>query len=118
MNKEYKKKWLTNLRSKKFKQGKFSMRQKNPPGPDLYDAFGLLMDTIPVSESDGWELDEYEGRYYFRLFNHDDGQAERIHPMIRDKLGISNELEATIIDMNDFRNMTFEEIADYLECIN
>lgn len=103
-------KWIENLRSGNYKQGKFQLCHK-----DRYCCLGVLCETILEFDRNFFEI---EHRHESKIF--DDSLAflpERAKML----LGMSEEGSTfqqngrALTYMNDHQHKTFKEIADYIE---
>lgn len=92
MNKTIKKKWLTALRSGKYKQAYGQLKLG-----DCYCCLGVLCVVAGIKISEYGD-DEIEGDY------------TNIYKALKNK-----DMASTLWRMNDTENKTFSEIANYIE---
>lgn len=117
MNKEWKEKWLTALRSGKYKQGKYVLRNND----DEYCCLGVLCD---VYDDSLWYRDN--GNYLYNS-NKEETLGEDVWSAIPDYLLPVFEFiynnpiisyqgkEATLAGLNDDIDLDFNQIADVIE---
>lgn len=101
--KELRTKWLENLRSGKYEQGRSALKQYNK-----YCCLGVLCETaiqlgIPIAVDQDHSLTRYEGCSM--------SLPEKLQEMIQ----ISDNNLDTLMYMNDNECRPFEEIANYIE---
>lgn len=107
MKPEFKAAWVEALRSGKYKQGQGCLRDAG----DEYCCLGVLADTLPPSYGE-WEPRD-SGMYSFQ---------ERVG-MLEDTLFNSlfvipdstANTQPALTSMNDDKNLSFAQIADYIE---
>lgn len=111
MNPELKEKWVSALRSGKYKQGTCSFRNKEKDGSENYCCLGVLADVIDPT---AWKLSlEYDTWNWFFANDRHDNAAFSSEPL--DKAGMTDTEQWVLIRMNDREDTTFAEIADYIE---
>ena len=103
MNPEYKSKWVSALKSGKYKQGRFALRSLD----HKYCCLGVLLDIagtewILENNDDGYYVPEWASTGYLSLEH-------------RDKFNISGETMDTLTKLNDQDRASFEEIAYWIE---
>lgn len=106
MNPELKAKWIADLRANSKLQGWKYMRTLN----GKFCCFGRLCEIygVPFDDSNhGYVIQTTERRKGY--FNH------TFPPAMLVDLGISQEQQCQLIDMNDIQCKTFAEIADWIE---
>lgn len=111
MNKDVKQKWVDALRSGKYEQGRFLL--KNNDGQ--YCCLGVLCD-LAVQEGVARETAESDEFYY-------DGDALTPPPSVKEWAGsnleyldIGGEGEFEFYaELNDYDDLTFDQIADLIE---
>jgi hypothetical protein len=107
MKKDIKEKWVAALRSGKYKQGRFALR--NPL--DEYCCLGVLCD---ISSIGNW----VSFKTYFQYTTKTSGNAEGLCFLpeeVEYSLDLSSKEQAKLSDMNDSGRMSFEQIANYIE---
>lgn len=106
MDKELKQKWVSALRSGKYKQ---TTETLNDCGGG-FCCLGVLLDVSGAGEwnDSSFILGEYDGTHRHTL----DGD---LGFRGRELFSIPEPDEANLIVMNDEKGCTFEEIADYIE---
>jgi len=104
INKKLMRKWIANLRSRKYKQGFGRLRQKGPT-PRSVDRFCYLGVLCDIVNSKRW-VETYRGYEY-------EGISVTLSSNVLNLIG---EIHLyTLINMNDIAKKRFYEIADYLE---
>lgn len=99
MNAEFKAKWVEALRSGKYRQTQQALREKN-----AYCCLGVACD---ISGFGVWDDDR---------FLHEEGNNTGYLPTgLRERMGLEQLQESSLITMNDDEGKTFAEIADYIE---
>lgn len=101
MDADIKKRWVEALRSGKYKQGKAALRSNE----NHFCCVGVLCDIVAPND---WQLSG--SIFNFQGTNHYDLPAN-----FRRDLDIPNAEENKLIYMNDYKNKSFSEIADYIE---
>ena len=108
MNKEWKEKWVTALRSGKYQQGQGVLRSKD----DKFCCLGVLCDLF-AKETGSIDWEEYGPDYAFEYC------AGTLHKRVANETGLARhcDAEGDLITMNDSVNnpATFSEIADWIE---
>jgi hypothetical protein len=118
MNKEWKEKWLTALRSGEYNQDKAFLKTK-----EGFCCLGVLADLM-TEEEDAWEdavsCDSWANRGVFRL--RESGHVSHMPTALQTKAGLigaqgkdGKAILATLMGMNDHEGMSFADIADYIE---
>lgn len=105
--------WIDALRSGKYNQTRGFLRT-----PEGFDAMGVLLDVVdpkgwgePFTPAEDWPNGKayvpykYQGNFY----------TFQLPYGISDDLGFFDSDMFTLIDLNDKRCLSFEQIADYLE---
>lgn len=109
MKKAVVKRWVKNLRSKKFKQTQGSLCRV-VGGEDRFCCLGVLADE----EIDGeWEYDTYNERWI--LVHGEAKMPGLLAPKTFGKLGMTSVEHYKFVSWNDVDGLSFEEIADRLE---
>jgi len=115
MNPELKKKWVDALRSGEYKQGKSYLRSS-----DSYCCLGVLADVI-IKETDQyyWRRDSTISKLVevYSLINKMDEAvvgSGKFYSAFYDEYLYSLEQD-NLIKLNDGENLSFNEIADYIE---
>lgn len=120
MNKVYKDKWLTALRSGKYRQATGRLRC------DVgFCCLGVLMNTYDIN---GWDQSDSSNTYHkSNKFGYCDGlrEGEDLYGEVSQDseltsetlsiFGISEDEQCRLINMNDKEGNNFNEIADYIE---
>ena len=96
MNKNLKRKWLRALRSGRYKQGKYYLRNSE----DRYCCLGVLCECL---EKPKWN--DMNGYYKYK---------DRYVGTVSKRI-LSDKIQNTLIDLNDSECMSFLEIADYIK---
>ena len=112
MNPRIKANWIAALRSGKYRRTTHSLRDQRPGKHIGYCCLGVLCDTLKEELKGKWDIT--------RAFNyHINNEANCITGTLGDNLAKYVELtprsEATLIKMNDKEELSFKEIADYIE---
>jgi hypothetical protein len=115
MKREIKEKWLQALRSKKYKQARLSLKRRLDDGSYGYCCLGVLAEVCGLDDwktikyENGSEDDKialmYEGSKFYG------GLPDRCLEQISMRLDEARMLA----NMNDFSEMSFEEIANVIE---
>lgn len=101
MNKEWKEKWIDALRSGKYKQGQFLLRNMNK-----YCCLGVLCDIHPDVKFTG-----NRAKHSKDLFYTDGGLSSTF----REKMELTLDECRELVRMNDRKGNSFMEIADFIE---
>lgn len=104
MDKEVKARWLEALRSGKFEQGLGRFKTSN----GKYCCLGVL---CAVEKPAGWD----EARRHFFDMGSTEYSLGTIPYTQRNRWQISDEEHDHLVEMNDFEEKSFNEIADYIE---
>ena len=119
MKPKIKKKWIEDLRSGKFEQGKHNLRSVD----DKYCCLGVLCD-IYVREQDEDDERNNWSKYYADTDTYSvDGRTSFPSPKILEWAGLNkgtvtldiNGEPVEIIDLNDVEGYSFEQLADLIE---
>lgn len=105
MNKTAKKKWLKALRSEDYKQGTGCLKRVNENGA-TYCCLGVLMDTL------GTRWRKVAGANYLAYRG---GSVATLSPDVKRQVGLSDDVENKLIEMNDTKRRSFKQIAGYIE---
>lgn len=105
MTQEFKDQWLEALRSGKYEQGKGALRTVHNHSKDGFCCLGVLCDLIP----DGTWDDQGIFNHY-KSFSTSSMLPNNI-PAIR----VSSADQSTLIEMNDGKNHSFTQIANWIE---
>ncbi len=109
MNKELKKKWLKALRSGKYKQGKGALKREiNQKKECAFCCLGVLCDIIDNTK---WRTE----RTVYEYNNNGEVVSGVLPISLTSKYNIDVLQTNKLIDMNDIKNLDFNEIADYIE---
>jgi len=125
MNKELVRQWVEALRSGKYKQGRLSLRDIN----DKFCCLGVLCDIAKGNLNLDWRLGTSEDICYeiedtttvvpesiLEFLGVNIHKAFINAGDLRYDLGIpSNESKMSLIDLNDYYKVSFNEIADIIE---
>lgn len=103
MQTEIKQKWCEALRSDKYKQGMYALRNSN----DEYCCLGVLCDII---DRDGWELLDTEYR-----FKQGDVEKQYVPTDLAGLIGLSFSQQLQLTGLNDIQRKNFKVIANYIE---
>lgn len=106
MNPEIKAKWIAALRSGKYKQGKFYLNTNA-----RFCCLGVLCDVVDPArwaDDDVWDHKYYTSEFGARL-------CETLPASLRKSLNIEDTQTDVLIDLNDNKSKSFNEIADYIE---
>jgi hypothetical protein len=104
MDCELKVHWVAALRSKKYTQGRGNLH-KRTNGELYYCCIGALCDIINPSWK--YSLDNVGGWWNGSLYGID---TDTLH-----SIGLSESDQTVLIEMNDRKSCSFEEIASYIE---
>jgi hypothetical protein len=113
MNTEIKAKWLEALRSGKYKQAQRALCELNADGSKSYCCLGVLCDIVAPEDWAGPEkMQMSDGSHYFiRHLSHTQMPASMIHTQASLHGGAADKLA----QMNDEEQLSFAEIADWIE---
>ncbi len=104
MDKKIKKKWLSMLRSGRYKQSNALLR--TGVGHEMkYCCLGVLCRAVGAKASEDTGF----------MFNGDDPQFGKLSVRLLKHVGITPKQEDCLIDLNDTQRKSFKEIADYVE---
>ena len=117
--------WIAALRSGKYRQGQSFLTQKDPDsGKIKHCCLGIAtlchIRTCPKDVkyekffTEDCHMSGTNVRYYYNVKDKNDPETAVLLDITREWLGITNDLEQELINMND-DGKTFREIADYLE---
>lgn len=110
MNKEILARWVEALRSGRYRQGKFGLRDLE----DRFDPIGVLCD-LAVSDGVKIEVKKYDKPEAQHFFGYTyDGIATRLPTPVEKWSGLGYWSANRIINLND-KGKDFKQIADYLE---
>ncbi len=101
MKKELKKKWIDALRSGKYEQGQYCLRNIK----DKYCCLGVLADNI---NNVSWKIHPADKMY--ELFS----ENERNQSYIPNEY-LNMDIQKFLSEMNDNSALSFEEIANWIE---
>ena len=110
MDKTLKRKLLKALRSGKYKQTTNGLREYNK-----FCVLGVLLDVYDKSK---WHLGKkIDGKLYYNSewFYGRNNQDTCVPPSIARKIGLKLQDAYTLIDLNDYDQKTFAEIADWID---
>lgn len=110
MDAELKQKWVEALRSGKYKQGRFCLRDNE----NCHCCLGVLCDLI---DPNGWDrhLEDWDNEDDFERFKWGKGSewsTEEVPDQVADRVRLGH--QSQLMDMND-QGKTFAEIADWIE---
>lgn len=107
MDSQLKTDWVAALRSRKYKQGRFYLKNFD----DEYCCLGVLCDIIDSSK---WEKTTKEKNPAWTSSN---GEKLRTSFNNKDleKIGLTEKEQDKLISLNDDNSATFSQIADYIE---
>lgn len=108
MNQEWKAKWLEALRSGEYKQ----CREKLRDNQDKFCCLGVFCD---IYDPDRWDLVSPNSERPYLYYGGLRREASYIPGPIRKEVGLSLVDCRDLSSMNDERQMSFAEIADYIE---
>lgn len=100
MDNDIKNKWVAALRSGKYRQGRGHLRNNN----DEYCCLGVLCDVVDTTR---WESG-------YTCYEYEECSGQLPSEMVK-YLDISDVNQSSLINMNDIKKSTFEEIADWIE---
>lgn len=108
MDVELKAKWVKALRSGEYKQGRGYLRQVES---NSFCCLGVLCDII---DPENWR--ELEDMYSFSKKSTDGSEYYGVMPPeTKNMAGVSADEEQRLMEMNDNKHNSFEEIAGYIE---
>jgi hypothetical protein len=111
MNQEIKQKWVEALRSKKYKQGRGVLRRK-----DTYCCLGVLCD---LNEKVEWKFlasTRLIEEQYIPSISPDNAFGDFFIPIeISEWAELSDVSSEVLVELNDDKFYSFEQIADYIE---
>ena len=97
LDNEIKQMWLKGLRSGMYKQGRLFL---NEVRTDTYCCLGVLADVCEVLDENGCIDEVHNGC---------------IPPKMLEIIGLNQSDMYHLMDLNDVKNYSFEQIADYIE---
>ncbi|MGL5076086.1 MAG: hypothetical protein ACRDBG_09645 [Waterburya sp.] len=97
--------WIKTLKSKKYKPGRWALRSCG----DEYCCLGVLCDLAAKDGGEQWSRKEYSEYYTLH------GQSGLPDLKVTDWLGLSRKDVETLVSKNDIAELSFKEIADYIE---
>jgi hypothetical protein len=110
MNKRLKKKWVKALRSGEYNQSIGRLQTRNEEGVESFCCLGVLCEVAKVN------VLEEAGTKYYSLGKKDGAEAYTgLTQAMLDKWDINTYQQSNLIDLNDTKKKSFEEIADYIE---
>jgi hypothetical protein len=125
MNKEWKDKWVTALRSGKYEQGQGQLATLYTNHNTKYCCLGVLCDIHPDVREVRMEAEPADGTGWIEYYYGKEWDFGRIPIFLREKLNIDAIDEDHLINMNDGEGIddenypktpsSFELIADYIE---
>lgn len=107
MNKQWKAKWIKGLLSKKYRQGRRSLRSRLTAKEDYYCCLGVICDIVNPSNWDRSELSS--------CYTYGNGGSYELSRYVRQKIGLTYNDMFHLIKMNDKERQDFEEIAEWIE---
>jgi hypothetical protein len=113
MNKKIRKKWLQALRSEDYVQGQGYLCQEIE-GIERFCCLGVLLD---VADKRPWtEVDSFNEKTIWGVLDKEEGTSSTDLPIaFAEKVGLESGEEEILMEANDDRGLTFEEIADLIE---
>lgn len=105
MNKEIKEKWIKALRSGEYKQGKNVLRRRD----NTFCCLGVLCDLY-IKETGKLQWKDSDHEYLFQI-----DENTCFLPLDVRKWSDLTQKRATLMEMNDELDKSFNEIADYIE---
>lgn len=111
MSPELKAKWIEALRSGKYKQGRYYLKRKD----GSMCCWGVAAEVMGCQ----WKPSKsgsVDGQV--AVFSDDPAPYTPIHALPKEmveSLGVSQAMEAKLMQMNDYGGYTFEQIADFIE---
>lgn len=109
MDAEIKSKWVTALRSGEYIQGEGALKRRFADEPVVHCCIGVLAEVA------GLQLDERPGAADRTVRWSVDGDDGQLSDAILEQLGLTDETQSELIDMNDNRDFDFNDIAHYIE---
>lgn len=103
MNPEFKQPWIDALRSGKYEQGRNALCKDNK-----FCCLGVLCEINIEKLNIKVEVDQHLEKSY-------DMDRTALPRKVSDEINIDNTAVLALIDMNDIKNKSFEEIADWIE---
>jgi len=114
MNQERKAEWVTALRSGEYKQGLGALRTSD----NKFCCLGVLCD-IAVKRKDApeWEnpTANYPSNYTIRFPGQARGNSGLLPWRLAEDYDLPNHLSGKLMELNDDKGKSFEEIATYIE---
>lgn len=104
MDKAFKAKWLEALRSGKYKQGRKKLRSED----DEFCCLGVLCD---ISGQGQWKLEPSSYCYY----KEEERDFHGLPLFMEEFSGIGARTEEDLIGLNDIDELSFPEIANWIE---
>lgn len=101
---EFRKRWIEELRSGKYEQGKGALRNSE----DKYCCLGVACTLLPDV---GWQIDGFGDAYGVVL----EDWCNEGSLMDPDLIGLSEQAQDTLITLNDTYGWDFNKIADVLD---
>lgn len=102
--------WIEALRSGKYKQGKYHLRNRD----SYFCCLGVACD---LNDPSAWreDYDELDGKKSYSYHSNHRNLSTDLDENLRDYYGIDYGFEGQLISANDRRSATFSEIADMIE---
>jgi hypothetical protein len=110
MDKKAKKNWVRELRSNQYDQGEGALCQKIGNKVE-FCCLGVL---LHVEDPRPWQKDMAGDNTYWVGDEYDEYDAE-LPESFRVKVGITHGEQQCLVDMNDVKKYTFNQIADWIE---
>lgn len=101
---ELKKAWLEKLRSGKYEQGKYGLRDLN----NKFCCLGVYADCLVDAEPSLYKWAPSE--FHYRFFANDEHKVGFLQGSL-----METSVQSKLSNMNDAEEKTFLEIADYIE---
>lgn len=110
--KHFRLKWLKALESGRYKQAQDALRELRKDGKSYgYCCLGVLCNLAQQDGVGEWKKEGGTART-FKLENYED--AGSLPVPLAQVMGMSDELQNRLVEMNDTEGKTFKEIATYL----
>lgn len=107
--------WLKALRSGEYKRAKGQLRKTSTSGVQSFCCLGVLQDLAAKDGGNKWFDDDnasWDTEIPANRVRVSDSQPQQ---EILDFLGIDNRMVDSLIELNDDKDRSFKEIADYIE---
>jgi hypothetical protein len=120
MNQDIKKEWIEALKSDSYIQGKFALKKIREDDVLRHCCLGVLCELYINKNLDGdckWNKERDNDVTRFIVESSTDRSSHSLPENIRQWAGITHPIQSRLININDELNLSFNEIADYIESL-